>query len=37
MTVYCNGQIAKPKHLHASVPQGSCGGPELYLIYASKI
>ena len=37
MRVYCNGQIAKPKHLHASVPQGSCGGPVLYLIYASTI
>ena len=37
MTVYCNGQIAKPKHFHASVPQGSCGGPVLYLIYTSTI
>ena len=37
MTVYCNGQIAKLKHLHASIPQGSCGGPMLYLIYASTI
>ena len=32
MTVYCNDQIAKPKQLHASIPQGSCGEPVLYLI-----
>ena len=37
MTVYCNDQIAKPKQLHAYVPQGSCGGPVIYLIYASTI
>ena len=37
MTVYCNNRKAKPKQLHASVPQGSCGGAVLYLIYASTI
>ena len=37
MTVYCSDEIAKPKQFHAPVPQGSCGGPVLYLIYASMI
>ena len=37
MTVHCNDKMAKPRQLHASIPQGTCGGPVLYLIYASTI
>ena len=37
MTVHCNDRRAKPKQLHASIPQCSCGRPVLYLIYPSTI
>ena len=36
-TMYCNDSKAKPKQLQGSIPQGSCGGPVLYLIYTSTI
>ena len=37
MTVYYNDSKTKPKQLQGSIPQGSCGGPVLYLIYTSTI
>ena len=37
MTVHCNDSKAKHKQLQWSVPQGSCGGQVLYLIYGSMI
>ena len=37
MAMYCNDSKSKPKQLHGSIPQGSLGGPVLYLIYGSTI
>ena len=37
MVVYSNDSKSKPKHLHGSILQGSCGVPVLYLISASMI